>query len=478
MSGLGYFAMAVLLAPLLYLLLRGRYVEAVSYGVFILVSQSRFLVINTPAALPNLTIHRLALLALFLGWLQQPAHREGMRQLPFGREFHAWLAVGALSLMGSTNFGLSVRSYLSFVLEIYLLFLILSTSVRTREAALSILWSVFLGLTLVAGIAIAERYYGLNPLHALHPATIEFKRGTDIVSTMDHRILMGAGMAMGWPVGISLLSQVKPVGWRGFGIWTAIAMLIAACYFSMSRGPWVASVLAGIGLVVLLPRGAKRPIYLIAGLAVVVLLARPGVWTTLSLRTEDTFETDSFKHGTFMYRLELWRVAYEGIEDSTWRLLFGNGPGVAGESDFDWTLSYSDADHIISSWDNHYATFLYNTGFLGLLAVLTLLGAVLLRMLKDYRVATPSRRPMLAAILCSGGIYFFMMSNVFIFAPQLNYVFWSLVAGALAIGSNQAGPSGVEPAIGLAGGRGREAKPWPKQDPAKSRPHFSEVTPR
>jgi O-antigen ligase len=432
MTPLGTCLLLALVLPLAYLVAKRQYSRALCYGVFLLASQSRFLVFYTPGSMANATIHRIVLILLLLGWLRDPALRGRVRGAPMRRLFTFWLAAGSLSLAGSMDPGVSVRRYLSFILEIYVLFLLLSTSIRTPAQALAIARSVFLGLAVVAVLAVLERNAGFNPLPWLNTSSSELVAHADVISTMDHRILMGAGMAMGWPLGVGLL-QVEGSRRRRTLTWVAVAMMLASCYWSTSRGPWLASVLVAATLLVLLPPRSRKPLLLLAVVAVIVLAAMPGVRDTLTKRAENTFAEDTLKHNTFMYRLELWRIAYAGISDSVWSFLFGNGPGAAGDSDFNWTLSYSGSDLEVWSWDNHYAALLYDTGMLGFLSFMALLATVFLYMLRLRSTAEGAQRTLLSCMIGSALVYAFMMSNVFIFAPQLTYVFWSLSAAALGM---------------------------------------------
>jgi O-antigen ligase len=435
MTGLGTLVMVALLLPLAYMVFARQNNRALYYGVFLLASQSRFLVFDTPGGLANATIHRITLVLLLVGWMRQPALQGAIRQVPLRRLFTFWLAVGSLSLVGAVDPMLSLRRYLSFILEVYVLYLLLSMSIRTAAQAIGVVRSVFLGLTLVAAIAIVERNTGFNPLAWMNSAAVALVSDTDVVSTMDHRILMGAGMAMGWPLGLGLLRFETGAPRRRALLWVAIAMLIASCYWSTSRGPWLASVIAGAGLVALLPGKSRGPLLLVAALTAGVLVAMPGVRETLTMRTENTFAVDTLKHNTFMYRLELWKIAFAAISTSPWRFLFGKGPGAAGDSDLDWTLSYSGSDLAVWSWDNHYAALLYDTGILGLLSFMLLLSAVLVGLLRLRSQVDGLRKDLLSCIAVSSLAFIFIMSNVFIFAPQLNYIFWSLAAAGLGLGA-------------------------------------------
>jgi O-antigen ligase len=153
----------------------------------------------------------------------------------------------------------------------------------------------------------------------------------------------------------------------------------------------------------------------------------------LTTAAESTADVDSFKGGTFRYRLELWRVAWTQVSKEPKRLLFGYGPGSGRQTDLDWTLSYRGKDTKIESWDNQFAYDLFRSGILGSAASILLFIGVWFRLLRLAREAGDADRPLLVCVLASASAMIFMMSNVLIFAKQLDYLFWAVVAAGFTL---------------------------------------------
>jgi hypothetical protein len=163
------------------------------------------------------------------------------------------------------------------------------------------------------------------------------------------------------------------------------------------------------------------------------LLLNPGVFTTVAGLSGDTFNPASHKGGTFLYRLELWRIAAAEISKSPSRFLFGYGPGVGREMDLEWELSYRSRTQKIESWDNHYAYDLFQSGVLGFAASLCVSVAAGLLVFRNYRFCFEPGRDLLVGLAISVLILLFMKSNVLIFAKQLDYLFWALLAASSVI---------------------------------------------
>ena len=96
--------------------------------------------------------------------------------------------------------------------------------------------------------------------------------------------------------------------------------------------------------------------------------------------------------------------------------------------EINWILPFSGRDFTVRSWDNNYASYLLETGVLGLLAVLILNTMILIKLYKRWRKADKGDKGLHAGIISSVIVLIFMMTNVQIFIPQLKLLFWSLVA--------------------------------------------------
>jgi hypothetical protein len=439
----------LLLAPL-WILLSRDFIKGLCFAVFLCVSMPTQLRIQMPGSLPQLTIYRLVLILVFLFWLRHRDPDRKMSRAPLFGLFGLWGVANLASLFfTSGNFVTSLKYYLDFVGEAAVFFMLLVTSVRRRGDIVRILRAACLGVTLVAALAFVEKYTLFNPVDHFANLKLEsvaqddggqrptVRRGRDITGTYQHRILLGTGMAMGWPLVIALHMAGEDWRRKNLRFWLPLALLIASCFFSNSRGPWLASALAGGLLALLGGASIRRRLLILSAMASFVLLLKPGVWQMLSRDVQATSETDSFKGGTFRYRLELWKVAWSRISESPHRFLFGYGPGCGLGSTVEWKLSYRD-DRVeeIWSWDCQLAYDLYQSGVVGLAASLALYGGVLLLGFRIWTTAESNERAIMASLLASLLAYVFMLTNVLMFTKPVNFLFWTVAAAALSIGLN------------------------------------------
>ena len=432
-----------LLVPL-WVLLRRDFIKGLCYGVFLCVSMPTYLRIPLPGSLPQLTIYRLILITALFFWFRYRDPAQRLSQAPLFGAFCFWAVANLLSLLFTTgDFVASLKRYLDFVVEAALFFLLLVTSLRSRDDAMRVLRAACLGVALVAALAFIEKYTRFNPVNyllsnAAADSGEENHAGFgDVSATYQHRILLGTGMAMGWPLVVALMLAAKDRRRRASFLWLLLALVLAACYFGNSRGPWLAAALAGATLVILGGSAIRRKLMLVLVLALAVVLSRPGVYRMLVHDAQATADTDSFKGGTFRYRIELWKVAWAEISASPDRLLFGCGPGCGLDSTVDWKLSYRGGRaEEIWSWDNQMAYDLYQSGLLGLAASLTLYGSLLFALCRFWRNADSVAKPIVACLLASALAYEFMLSNVLMFTKPVNFLFWTIAAISYAIRLN------------------------------------------
>jgi O-antigen ligase len=395
--------------------------------------------IELPSGLPALTIHRLILIVLMAFWLARPGYRKKRQEVPLLGLFAFWAGVNLLVLIVTyIQFTTSLKSYLDFVFEILLFYMIVSTSLLNPEDAFRLLRGVWVGITIVALFAVIEKYTRFNPVDRFLPgyAREEGSNSFDVLSTFPHRILLGTGMAMGWPVALALILRGDQESvWQKRRLWISIVALLSSCYFSMSRGPWVAVGISGLALAFLGSWRIRKRILFVGVLAGFLLLAKPSVFQTFLDMVQVTTDVDSAKGGTARYRLELWKIAWAEVTKSPVRFLFGYGQGAGREMDLTWELSYRGKEYQIFSWDNHFACDLFQSGTLGLLASLLLYGGALLILYRTWKTIDYPDKDVLACLLASALVLFFMMTNVLIYAKQLYFMFWSLAAVGIAIGN-------------------------------------------
>lgn len=413
----------------LWVLLRKDFVCGLAFAVFFWVSMTTFLRFEFQG-LPAFTIHRLMLMEVAVAWLARN-RLAAAAKVPLASCFAFWALANLISLAGTEiDFLSSLKRFLDFVLEVFASFFIISSSLKTRDDALRVLRAAWLGLLVVAALAIIERLTRFNPVDSFIAGYVR-DEGTarDVLSTFQHRILLGTAMVMGVPLTF-LMWRARNLGTSAF--WCAIVLFCSASYFSFSRGPWLALALAFAVMALMGSNRIRSKLMLIGVMTLLALAARPGVVDTLTGLAKDSVNSNSFKGGNVQYRLELWAVAYSQIAQSPWRLLFGCGPGVGAEKSVDWDFSYKTKQFTVQSWDNEWAYNLFQSGFIGLTASLLLYFTVLKRVFSGWR-ALPPDREVLACLLATVVIPIWMMTNVLIFAKQLDYLFWTVVAASLTI---------------------------------------------
>ena len=432
-----YVMFAAILVPLIYLLYT-NFELGVCFSVFLLVSLSPSLKISTAGALPELTIFRAILLVVFFFWFINNTYSKSIRSIPFMKFIKIVIFTNIFILIFAVDFTTTLKEFISFLVEVVLFYVILSSTIKTREQSIRLLTFIVYGLGTVALLAIIERFTGFNPVDSFVPGYFRDGRLVrNILSTYPHRILLGTALAMGWPLSIALQEYYKNYKFKKNLFKIFEIALVIGCYYSFSRGPWLAAFFASVLLFYTCSVNVKKKVLLIGLLAGLVFLIRPGVQTTLVSSYQTTFQEDSFKRGTYLYRWELWKKAYFEIRKSTSTTFFGYGMGSHHVLNLEGTISYEEG--VIAtfwSWDNYFALLLFEKGLIGFGAVILLYSMIMLKLYSVWRHSDIENRNVIACINASMMALLFMMSNVSIYAPQLFYLFWSLLCIGLAYTGN------------------------------------------
>ena len=430
--------MLVLLVPVLRILKKDFH-KGLAVSVALLVATPNYLSLSLGGGIPELTFHRVLLLCLFWHWMSVSKYYRPLPPAPFLRILLFLSAAIFMSFVFSIYRSGSLKYFLVFVLEVVVFFVIVSTSVRNQDDIRRILFCIAVGLGVVAVLAGIERHWEINWSRylILGDPSGGGDEG-DITATFSHRILLGYGMAIAVPIILASKEREQRKGWRRF-LWVAMLAAVAGCYFANSRGPWLGLFIGTAPLVVLGSRETKRVFVGIALLGVLVVAVRPGVRETLLQRFYSTFDTDTVKGKSYEYRWMLWHVAYSEIMKSPERTLFGYG-GLSTET-MDLS-SYFEKDtgegstvllgH--TSWDNQLACDLIELGLVGFLIQLSLYIMILWKLFGFLRHSTVSNRNLMLAFFSSCIIYIYATTNVFIFSPQLKFLFWGLVACGIRFG--------------------------------------------
>ncbi len=443
-----------------------RFSKDTAQGLALLVGLLVFLPhrirLDFPGALPALTVHRALLLTVFFVWLGKGRERR-RAPAPVLSRFLWWVVgISLIALPFSTAKGASFKQVLAFILENVFFYFVVSRAVRTSADVRRVLLGAMCGLALVAVNSFFERYADRNLVDFLPVLASQAERDRrsygDTESTYPHRILFGYAMAMG---------AVLVVGfpWRQVSAdrWVARVLpvvLLSACYFSRSRGPWLAAFLGSCLLFLMGSTIIRRRVVVLACLAGGLLLARPGVLDTITNLGKATFQSDTTKAKSYDYRWKLWGVAIKEIRKSPLRLAFGYGEGTTDFMDLSEHFGYQEGGNTIvtgfTSWDNQYASDLIELGLVGA-GLNYALYLLLIRL--AYQAICRSRgadRALAVGLCASGFIYLFAMSNVAMFSPQLTFLFWTVAALTAVMrrlpaepkeGATQCRPSSVTDAV-------------------------------
>jgi O-antigen ligase len=336
------------------------------------------------------------------------------------------VVVNVVSVMLSADFFPSLKQFISFTIEVLVFYFLISTSLEDESELIKSLNIAWFALAVIAFFAVVERYFDFQ-ISSLVPGYVR-RLGTEtqLKSTLPHRILLGTTMAMAFPIALVMTIYYRGRWFKQLIYWGSVIMFAATCYFSTSRGPWLGLVLAFVILFTIGSNIVRKRIIILIALAVIGLLTRPGVWTTLNARVDVTMDDTSFKGGTYQYRWELWKRAYESITMAPHRFLFGYGPGTSETMNWEGVEGFSQEWQDFWSWDNHYAADLLEIGFVGLFMQFLIYLLILLALFKSIRETDYYYRDLFAGIMTSILVYMFMKTNVKIYALQLDYLFWIL----------------------------------------------------
>jgi hypothetical protein len=341
-----------------------------------------------------------------------------------------WIAVSCLVSTGlSPFFSVSVKQYLYFLIEVLGTFWIVRTSIKSANDGRQLLNWIGAGFAFVAAVGILERYAGVRVGDLFPRGTDErffwaVNSGVNSVSssTYAHRILFGLACSLGALKYLQDLISNDSKMRKGACFFGAV-LCLAALYFSMSRGPWLAF---GVSCVAILMAMGARSIkwgLIFSLLICAVILFRPGVLSTVSDMGSSTFDPTTLKGSSFQWRFVVIDTALSEMSRAgILNMLFGFGGGSQIMADFG---KYEVAPGIwlpIESWDCEYAIVLYDKGWVGLFLVflLSVVGLIRVARLMRGSADNDTRNVSLAVLV---GLLFFTIArtNVALYAPQLVY---------------------------------------------------------
>jgi hypothetical protein len=402
-----------------------NYKKGILVSVFFLVLMPSYADIQINTSLPAITIQRIIIVIMLFFWFGNRKYRLVNTRIKYLIPL-VFLALSmGISMVMTESFLVSGKQYLFYLFEYLLVFIIFRTSIDDIEYLKKIVMVVSLSLTVIAVIAILERYFGLE-IAAYFPtrATYDFMRideginYEETTSVLTHRILFGAVMAIGvvFNMYMMLNSRRKVI----FFILTFLNFL--GLYYSASRGPWLAFFFSSVMMVVLFPKKHVTIYGILTIVMIMTLLINNGVYSSISGLLESTLDPTTVRGSSYQWRYQVWNMAIQQITSGDiMNLLFGYGQGMHMYKDFGTITLSSGWVTQFRSWDNEFAILLYCFGIIGLFLELIL---YLYFFLTSFRYIFSKNTYQNIMFLAVNAVFVIalMKTNVAIFSVQVGYI--------------------------------------------------------
>ncbi len=385
----------------------------------------------------DLTTQRLIVLVLiglyvFLGKTKSQGPREEA-EVPHGLLILLLLIWMFISTMNSVVFDTSLKSVLSQLCDFFIPYYIFSKSISKTETVHKILFAFVTAVSVCAVLGAVEAYTGWSIISIFPPVAHRFAamgdltdRGFRVRATFAHSILFGGALAMTIPLALYLLTLAKSSSRRVF-LYLSIALMFMNIYKTSSRGPWLALVFSLVSLLFFKRTQLRKYVLVILLMAVAVLIVRPGVWESISNLYTATENPDMPQGASYQWRYALYDIAYQHLGSDFSRALWGYGP----ESFYylEWQGPFQGSIVIFDSCDSSIAALMIETGYIGLLIVLSILCVAVVRAFKSLRSMPEPSNQLSLVLLINICAFSFLMTNVAIFAwGQQAFMFWVIVA--------------------------------------------------
>lgn len=412
--------------------------EALPHAAFLLLLFPSESQLSLPG-LFDLTTQRVIVLVLIALWIGTP--RASLRRSGTLPLTYLILLTTGWMLLSSANSvvpSISFKSTLSQLFDFFVVYFIYAKSISRVETINRILFAFVSCMFVCSVLGIIEAYSGWSVM-SLFPALpsrfSEFgsgvnDRGVRIQSTFGHAILFGSTLAMSIPVALHLLEKTQSPSRRAF-LWIATLMMLVCIYKTGSRGPWIALALALGALFLFCGTAMRKFLASLAVLALVALIARPGIGGSLSSIYSATRDPTSPEGQSYQWRYMLYNLTERELAKSTERALWGYGP----ESFYSLHLTApfmvdGDVRTVkVQSCDSAVVEIAMDTGYVGLMLIVLIFGKAALVALQQSLSGAITERKLPLILLIALGAFSFMMTNVEIYVwGQQNYMLWIIVA--------------------------------------------------
>jgi O-Antigen ligase len=391
---------------------------------------------STLPGLFDLTTQRLIVVLTFLLYLFA-SKAEEKRNLPLKYTIFFLMAWMLIASANSVVFVTSIKSVLSEFFDFFLIYYIFAKTITRTETVRKILYGFVASMLVLSVIGVAEIYADFHVMNLFPTVYHRFAviiggvndRGDRVMTTFGHPILYGAALAMTIPMALYLISISKSITQKVF-LWSITLLLMLNLYKTSSRGPWLAAALSMAVVVLSGGKQMRRYVIWLGVLAVIVLVARPGIWETISNLYSQTLAPETAQGSSYQWRYALYDQAFLHLNHDFWRALWGYGP----ESFFflGWKGVFQGQIVPFESCDSSLAQLMIETGYIGfVLAISVFLISGYKALRGALKIPKPDNLPcvVLFVNICA---FMFLMSNVAILGwGQQSYMAWIVVAMAM-----------------------------------------------
>lgn len=385
---------------------------------------------------------RLSLLTLLILYLYHGRASNNDTPLPLKSLIILHISWAVCSTLYSLSVATSAKQLISQVVEYYLLYFLFVRIITEVSTIYNIVFAMVMAMGICSIFGVVEVYAHWSILRifpqnlwityngGVDPLYIEWGRGLRIRSTFPHPILFGDALAMSIPLTLYLLSIWERRRDRIL-LWTSLVLMFWAIYKTSSRGPWIATALCGVLLFIMVRNKVRNYLLVIALMAAIVLVARPGVWATIAGLYQSSTDASSPVGSSYLYRDALNNTVKNAVGKEPGRALLGYGLGTFRELGLD--INFLNTVQRWYTCDNNWALFLYETGYIGLLLIAALLFAALWIAFKSYwQLPSPESYFSAVIFISLSGFYFLLLSVAGYSWGQQGYMAWILISVAVS----------------------------------------------
>lgn len=353
--------------------------------------------------------------------------REQMRRSPLDFTIVAFVLVIAIGFVITMDVGdgdarrYAMTRIITFIVEYIAIFYLAFWTVRDSSARARMVMVLVVAMGLVAAYGLVEAVTHQNYVNAIDTGLAKddvarrvFTRAdlTRARSMFEHPISLGTALAMTLPLALHITTFARPRAGRLVG-WVALVLMLACLVATVSRGPYLAAILALA--TVYLAGGAKkvraRMVIGLTGFATVVVLFG---WPLVE-RVFSTFAIDASVQSRLVDYPRVLRIFAA-------HPLLGQGLGSLNPSSFAYV-------------DNYFLKTLAELGLVGVATLVGLLVSVMIALsLALRRLSAGPERSLAAAALGAAAAFILQTATFDSFSfSKSSGVFWLIVAIGMSV---------------------------------------------